>query len=187
MLLLAACAHSPPPAPEPVSSVPRGAEIHWYTLEGRDRIDLIESCLKNCPRDEQGTAVASLTTWELRWGWTRAPYDPCAVASASVDALASVALPRWEPPPDADPALVAEWGGWLARLERHEQGHVDLLHAFAESAELQLPASPCDRVEEAGSRLVAGLRAAQSDYDRLTSSGHTQGASFWTRPGVATR
>ena len=162
-----------------------GAEIHWYTLEGRDRIDLIESCLHNCPRDEQGVAVASLTTWELRWGWTRAPYDPCAVASASVDTLASVALPRWDPPPDADPALVAEWGGWLARLERHEQGHVDLVRAFADSAEVRIAGSSCDRVEAEGAALVASLHAAQIDYDRLTGSGHTQGASFWTGPVAA--
>ena len=61
----------------------------------------------------------------------------------------------------------------------------DLLRAFADSAEVRIAGSSCDRVEAEGAALVASLHAAQIDYDRLTGSGHTQGASFWTGPVAA--
>ncbi|MFN7147004.1 MAG: DUF922 domain-containing protein [Myxococcota bacterium] len=178
LFLLLACAHAPPGPAEAPPALER-AEVHWFDLEGRDRIELLESCLRDCPRDEQGVAVASLTTWQLRWGWQRAPVEPCAVASTSVDAMVSVALPRWDPPADADPALVVEWEAWHTRLRRHEQGHVDVVHAFAHDAEARIAAAGCAGVDAAGAALMAGLRQAQADYDTATASGHRQGASFW--------
>lgn len=177
--LLLACAHAPPAAHEAPPPALEDAEVHWFELQGRDRIELLESCLASCPRDERGVAVASLTTWQLRWGWQRAPYDPCSVASASVDAMVSVALPRWEAPPDADPALVAEWDAWHARLRYHEQGHVEVVHVFAHDAAARLEDAGCQGIDEAGAALTAGLRQAQADYDTATMSGHAQGASFW--------
>ncbi len=178
LLLLLACAHSPPPTPEDPALA--RAEVHWFELHGRDRIELLESCLESCPRDEQGVAVASLTTWQLRWGWQKAPYEPCAVASTSVDAMVSVALPRWEPPPEADPTLVAQWEAWHDRLRYHEQGHVDVVHAFAHDAEARLEDAGCEGIDATGAALLASLRRAQVEYDLATGSGHVQGASFWT-------
>lgn len=186
LLALLACVRPPPPDVPVAAPALVDANVHWFDLDGRDRIELLESCLSDCPRDEAGIAVASLTTWQLRWGWQRAPYEPCAVASVSVDALVSVALPRWEPPPDADPALVADWDAWHARLRHHEQGHVDVVHAFAHDAEARLAAAGCDGIDAAAAALTAGLRQAQADYDAATGSGHAQGARFWTgSDGVA--
>lgn len=181
LLLALACAHAPP-AEEPPPAIER-AEIHWFDLQGVDRIDLLESCLANCPRDESGTTVASLATWEVRWAYTRPPVEPCAVASASVDAMVSVELPRWEAPPEADPELVAEWEAWHARLRYHEQGHVDVVHAYAQDAEARLVEAGCDGVEAAGAALTEGVRRSQFDYDLATGNGHSQGASFWRTNG----
>lgn len=178
-LLLLGCAHPPPPDPPTPPPALEDAEVLWFELEGTDRIDLLESCLERCPRDDAGLPVASLTTWRLHWDWLRAPVEPCAVAGATVDVSVSVELPRWSPPAEADPALVAEWGAWHASLRRHEQGHVDVVHDFAQSAEARLADAGCEGVEEEGARLLAGVRAAQAEYDAVTVHGHTQGASFW--------
>ena len=183
MLLLLACVPPLVAASEP--PVLDEAEVHWFTLEGADRIDLLESCLDRCPTDERGVAVASLTTWQLRWNWTQAPSDPCAIADTSVDARVSVALPRWDPPPEADPALVAEWDRWHARLRYHEQGHVDVVRGFAQDAEARLAAAGCTNVVAEADALMDGLRAAQNEYDVATGSGHTQGAAFWGTQGRA--
>ena len=121
-LLLLGCARSHPVAELPVADVLPGAEVRWFALEGADRIELLESCLKDCPRDEQGVAVASLSTWQVRWSWTRGSGEPCEVASAHVHATVVVDLPRWEPPEGAAPALVAEWDAWHSALRGHEQG-----------------------------------------------------------------
>ncbi|MDP2313624.1 MAG: DUF922 domain-containing protein [Pseudomonadota bacterium] len=178
VLLLLACAH--PPTPAPVAAPPvEGAWLTWFDLEGTDRIDLLESCLERCPRDEAGVTVASLTTWRLDWSWTPRPTDTCEVAGANVDVAVTVELPRWAPPSEADPALVVEWGQWLTALERHEQGHVEVAHVFAHDAEAVIADAGCAGADAAGTRLLAGLRQAQVDYDAETASGHTQGASFW--------
>lgn len=179
-LLLLACAHRPPPdepsPPEPID----GADVAWFDLEGADRIELLESCLERCPRDDRDVAVASLTTWRVHWDWMRAAGEPCTVAGATVDVAVSVELPRWTPPPEADPALVAEWDAWHARLRYHEQGHVDVVRGFAHDAEARLVDAGCDGVEREGDGLLVRLRAAQIEYDVTTVHGHTQGASFWT-------
>jgi predicted secreted Zn-dependent protease len=94
--------------------------------------------------------------------------------------MVSVALPRWTPPADADPELVAEWAAWHGRLRWHEQGHVDVVHAFATGAEERLRAAGCAGIDAEGAAMMAGVRRAQADYDAATGSGHAQGARFWT-------
>lgn len=187
LLVLFACARpAVPSAPEAPPLALERAEVDWFALRGADRIELLEACLADCPRDERDVAVASLTTWQLRWGWQRAPYEPCTVASTTVDVRVSVALPRWEPPVEADPALVREWETWHASLRQHEQGHVDVVHVFAHDAEARLKDAGCAGIDAAGAALMAGLREAQADYDRTTEDGHGQGASFW-RGGATSR
>lgn len=168
-----------PPAPPPIE----GARVEWFDLLGVDRIDLLESCLRDCPRDEGGTAVASLTTWRVEWSWARDGDEACGVSGATVDASVTVELPRWTAPPEADPALVAEWDAWFFALRRHEQGHVDVVHTFAHDAERVIVDAGCDGADAAGARILDGLRKSQHDYDAQTSNGHSQGASFWAVAG----
>jgi predicted secreted Zn-dependent protease len=181
LLLLGCVARSPLLDVEPTPALER-ADVEWFDLEGADRIALLESCIERCPRDDDGTPVASRTSWNLHWDWMRAPVEPCEVAAATVVASVTVELPRWTPPAEADPALVTEWGTWHARLRGHEQGHVDVVHVFAHDAEARLEAAGCDGIVEEGERLVANLRAAQRDYDLATAHGHMQGAAFWDGP-----
>jgi predicted secreted Zn-dependent protease len=178
-LLLLACVHALPVAvEEPPPPVGRAA-IRWFDLEGADRVDLLESCVRNCPRDDAGTIVTSLTTWEILWTWERRPWEPCEVASVLVDPVVTVLLPRWDAPPDADPALVDEWSTYVDRLRFHEQGHVDLVYEYAGEAAQRIGSAGCDGAGDAAAALFDEVRRAQADYDATTQNGHTQGASFW--------
>lgn len=182
LLLLLACAHEPPSPPAlPVV----GAEVLWYDLTGADRIDLIESCADTCPRDEAGHPVASLTLWAVEWTWQRPPTEPCEVQNVAVAVDATVTLPRWTPPPEADPALVEEWRVYLAALAFHEQGHVDLAHSLATDAEEGVASAGCGGAHAAGRAAVARIGEAQHAYDAATDSGRRQGADFWKVGGRA--
>jgi predicted secreted Zn-dependent protease len=163
------------PAPEPIV----GAVVDWYTLEGADRVELLESCIRRCPRDDRGNLVSSVTTWRLAWQWTRSSADTCEVAGAVVDADITVRLPEWEPPDEADTGLVEEWHAWSVALRRHEQGHVDVVRSMVHDAEARVTEAGCAGADAAGNGLERAVWRAQQDYDRLTASGHAQGASFW--------
>lgn len=176
MLLLLACVHEPPEANAPEVA---GADVLWFDLKGRDRVDLIESCWENCPHDEQDRPVASLTTWAVDWTWVRRPGDPCEVLDPTVVVDVTVTLPRWDPPPDADPALADEWRTYLGALTRHEEGHVDLVHHLADGTASALRAAGCERAHAAGAAMLDHIRTAQRNYDDATGNGRTQGASFW--------
>ena len=178
VILLAACVHEPLVAEAPDID---GADLLWFDLEGRDRIDLIESCQETCPRDELDRPVASLTTWAVDWTWVRGTADTgtCAVLEPTVVVDVTVTLPRWQPPSDADPALVEEWRTYHASLRRHEEGHVDLVHALADGTSTAIQLAGCDRAHQAGAELLDDLRSAQRRYDQVTQNGRTQGASFW--------
>lgn len=182
MLLFLACAHSPDVVTPPALD---GADVAWFDLRGTDRIDLIESCARSCPRDEAGVPVASLTTWAVDWTWTRQASEPCEVVGATLDVDVDVELPRWDPPAEADPALVAEWDRYMTALRRHEQGHIDLVHAVAGTTSGALAGTPCDTADATGAGVLDALRGAQSAYDVETGNGHRQGADFWKIDGRA--
>lgn len=180
MLLLFACVRPPLPAP-PVDIA--GAEVAWHDIEGVDRIDLIESCARDCPRDEHGRAVASLTTWSLDWTWIRQPAEPCVVADVDVHLDIQVELPRWEADPSADSALTAEWERYLDALRVHEEGHVALIRGLAARLEPAVTAAGCDEARPAGMAILNEIRSANTAYDDITESGRLQGASFWRTEG----
>ena len=180
--LLLACAHEPPSPP----SLPIvGAEVLWYDLTGADRIDLIQSCADTCPRDEADRPVASLTLWAVDWTWQRPPTEPCEVRNVAVAVDTTVTLPRWSPPPEADPALVDEWRAYLTALALHEQGHVDLAHELAADSEAALTSAGCAGAHAAGREVLDRLGEAQHAYDAATDSGRRQGADFWKVGGRA--
>lgn len=174
--LLLACVHEPP-APTPVGI--DGADVSWFALQGADRIDLIEACRDDCPHDELDRPVASLTTWAVDWTWVRRPGDPCEVLDPTVVVDIEVALPRWDPPLDADPALVDEWHTYLSALTRHEEGHVAVVHTLADGTADALRAAGCEEAHGAGADILDRIRTAQREYDEVTENGRLQGASFW--------
>lgn len=187
MLLLLGCA----PAPVVPAAVAlderdtagiRGADVLWVDLAGRTRAELLLDCATHCPKEDQGLSVPSLTTWKVDWTWDRAG-EPCRVVDPTVHVDVTVALPRWRPPFDADPALVAEWRLYVQALARHEQGHVDLVYAAAGISEARLAAGGCGGARQVAREMLAELRERQAAFDSFTHHGRNQGPSFFSRGG----
>jgi len=89
-----------------------------------------------------------------------------------------VILPRWNPPADASPALVARWNEYVHRLAEHEQGHVDFVVASLPRVEAAIRAATCDTAEAAAQAALVPIRQHDVDYDAATQHGATQGARF---------
>jgi predicted secreted Zn-dependent protease len=176
LAFLFACVHE---LPAPAAPTIEGADLLWFDLDGRDRIDLIEACWHDCPHDELDRPVASLTTWAVDWTWVRRPGDPCEVLEPTVVVDVTVTMPRWQPPVDADTALVDEWRTYLGALMRHEEGHVELVHRLADTTATTLRDAGCDGARDAGAGLIEDIRVAERAYDEETANGKRQGASFW--------
>ncbi|MGK3990823.1 DUF922 domain-containing protein [Sorangium sp. So ce136] len=108
-------------------------------------------------------------------GSVRAPGRRRPGATRPLDVV--LVLPRWRPPPNAAPALVATWEAELRALVAHEEGHRDLAiaagAAVAEALETTPPAASAEALDEAMmTRAEAALAAARERaYDQATAHG----------------
>ena len=177
---LPGCVHSPP---SPSAPALVGADVLYFDLVGVDRIDLLESCTASCPRDDADNAVTSITAWAVDWQWVRRPTEPCAIDAVDAHIDVTVALPRWDPPPEADPALVAEWSRYLVALTEHEEGHVKLVQHLADGSDETIQAAGCADAHAVTGAILGQIRQEERDYDTVTENGRKQGASFWGLEG----
>ena len=171
---LLACALSPGALPAPAAAVmPEipGAVVRWYELRGADEVALLEDCLRACPRDEAGRPVSALTAWTLRWTHLSGSAETCAVRDLDVEAVVTVALPRWDGA-GATPALRAQWDAWLVDLLAHEAGHLRVAEAWAGVARTRLRGATCAEADAVMAQANVDLRAAQAAYDAETHDGH---------------
>lgn len=175
-LVLVACT----PAPSPTDALAiEGAELIRYSLEGRDERELAISCGLRCPTLDGGMKSRGQTEWTLRWTWQQVPGgDGCQVVDVQKEQRIAVWLPEWQPPPDADMALVARWPAYLDALAAHERAHVALVLAAGEGSEERLRAAGCDQAEALSRRWIQDLEAAQRALDRQTGHGHEGGANL---------
>jgi len=181
--MLLACAGRPAPvavAPSVVTAdvVLPGATLRWYELRGADEVALLEDCLRACPRDEAGRPVSALTSWTLRWTHQSGSGETCAVSNPEVEALVTVALPRWDGV-GATSTLRAQWDAWLAALLAHEAGHVRVAEAWVGVARTRLREAGCADADAVMVQANADMRAAQAAYDAETHDGHVDGTCPW--------
>lgn len=155
-----------------------------YLLRGRTAADLVADLEQRRPRDERFTGW---TRWKMKWRFEpNLSGGTCAVAVVDVDLELTTVLPAWEPPVDADPALVAAWDGYLRALEAHEAVHGALARSAADRVHQALSALPgqddCDRMRDlvnlTGQSEVQRLRLENSAFDTHTEHGASQGAIF---------
>jgi len=186
---LAACAGSaaPGPRPEPGGANPpaaANATYAYYDVTGTTVAELRTAMRQLGPPEGFGR-----TRWDLSW---TARWQPvaggCRVTSAVVTLRSEVRLPRWEPGPDADAALVAQWRTFMENLRVHEHGHLEIAVAAVHEAERtlwRLEAPSCRIMQgaanQAAERVLATFRARDRAYDTRTRHGFTQGAA-WPLP-----
>jgi predicted secreted Zn-dependent protease len=185
--VVCACAAAHPENPA-LDEFPAGVigstEVTYYDIHGRTAAELVAEMRKLGPKTT-GTTYFGETQSPMHWTWkTRNSGVNCQLSNIQVIVRSEITLPRWTPPPDTVPGLVAQWKEFLAALEAHEIGHKNISGRAAREilSKLQAMSSPCSLVDAETRRLTDGIvsasRSEQAKYDGDTRHGLTQGAVF---------
>lgn len=184
-LLIAGCAANPPmPGANPIR-LPPGISYHEhlesYQVTGTDRASIGEG-IRALPIN--GQRFAGSYKWNMAWRYqTHARNAICYMSQATVAIDATITLPQWSAPHDANPALVDDWNRYTSALTTHETGHRELVLAGAkrmQRALLDVSPQPCGSMQTAAKRAAQAqmeeIRNEDVQYDRTTRHGATQGA-----------
>lgn len=84
-------------------------------------------------------------------------------------------LPDWSPSAEVGPKARAEWARWRQALERHEQGHIELVHRYFDGLAERLLGKAPRAVRSLFNRARAALARASREYDAATDHGRRTG------------
>lgn len=160
----------------------------FYDVEGSNALELHLSMRRNGPL-ANGRRVFGLARSNVRWNarW-RNLGGRCTVTALDVRLDAEIRLPRWRPPPEASPELVAYWNRFVRALAEHEAGHIawDADAARELRNRLRRQSAPtCSLLDRQlsleANRIIADYRERNRRYQQTTRGGGTQGA-VWPPP-----
>lgn len=110
--------------------VPHGVELdlrdETYLVYGSTTAELRESIEQNNP----GRGGAGWSQWSFAWEWD---YDQkgragtCALGEVRVEVEVVHVLPSWDPPQEADSALVQDWDRFFNELRAFHYGYRDVV------------------------------------------------------------
>jgi predicted secreted Zn-dependent protease len=104
------------------------------------------------------------------------------VDSADITVTLRITLPRWPGYSAAPAPEQAAWDSFCAALQRHEQGHVDLVHAQYDGMDATLVGQTAAAADQAWKDAAAALQAATAAYDVQTNHGLSQGTVIMLPP-----
>ena len=116
--------------------------------------------------------------------WPHMSYTTTAglVDNADITVTLRITLPRW-PGYSAAPAPdQAAWDSFMGALQRHEQGHVDLVHAQYDGMDATLVGQTATAADQAWQEAATALQAATTAYDTQTNHGLSQGTIITLPP-----
>ncbi|HKZ91713.1 MAG TPA: DUF922 domain-containing protein, partial [Candidatus Limnocylindrales bacterium] len=162
-------------------NLPYSLTERFYPVRG-------ESIAELAPQTNQARdGWAAYASWKTDWrsSWQDAGTS-CDVTSGLTVLWASITYPKWHPPPDAAPRVVAQWQRFIKNLTTHELGHVTIAlqgaDAIDELFDKGFSAPTCDIVEdtanEAAMRVHERYKRLNDRYDRETDHGVTQGTTL---------
>jgi predicted secreted Zn-dependent protease len=193
-LLSAACASAKrnPVLDKYPTGISGRTSVFYYDAHGRTAAELRADMGKLGPKLD-GTTFVGETRSPMRWTWRTESTGAgsCSIRDVSVFVNAQITLPRWTPPADAEPSLLAEWNRFLGALETHEGGHKDI-SAKAGTAiidRLRGLSAVCSmlgtRANDLARDIVERASAEQRAYDATTRHGLTQGTAFGPGRSIA--
>ena len=160
-------------------------DIEYLDVTGNSKRELIEALDRLSVPDATGKRFYGHTHWELRWNYNVASEGAeCRVTTVTATLDMTMSLPRWDPPRNADPALVHTWNAFVAGLREHEEGHRDIALDAAQEITNRIeaipPAANCEKLKRTvgirANSLLDEYREKGRRYDRMTDHGRTQGA-----------
>jgi len=186
-LLLAACASAKrnPVLDKYPPGVSGHTSVFYYDVHGRTVAELHADIRRLGPKID-GNSFVGETRSPMRWSWRLESTGGggCSIREVSVVMNAQITLPRWTPPADTQPGLVAEWNRFLTALEVHEAGHKDISAKAGKAIidRVRGMSAPCPMISSRASELARAIvnRAHEEQrlYDVTTRHGLTQGTAF---------
>ena len=157
----------PPPAAAPapfptlapfVPAVPADVRVAFYDVEGSDTASL----LKALRAREPGPAES---TWQLAYEYrARRVRGGCAVGPVTTRLELGMTLPRWSPPQDAAPELLARWERYVNALLSRENARLERARELERALKPALGAMPaaadCAALDAAVKERYAALEGA---------------------------
>lgn len=155
-----------------------GTTITYYEIDG-DSEDVLRDQLNHlAPVGLDGYPGDAVTNWYIRWNWPGYGTADCDLSQATASYEIEVVFPRWTPPQDASPELVAKWNAYVHALAEHEQGHVDYVVVHYLDVLEAIQGAGCLTADGAAQAALEPIRQHDRDYDAETDHGATQGARF---------
>jgi len=159
--------------------------VEYVDVTGHSKRELIEALDRLSVADGNGKRFYGHTHWELRWNFNVASEGAeCRVTTVTAQLDVTMSVPRWDPPRNADPALVRTWNAFVAGLHEHEEGHRDIAVAAVQEITRRIeaipPAANCSKLKRTvgirANSLLDEYREKGRRYDKTTDHGRTQGA-----------
>lgn len=153
-------------------------DITYYDVSGDNVTALRAQLDRLSPADGSGARYDAYTTWHIAWSWPVTADGTCRLRAATVSVGITLRLPRWLPPAGAPAWLVHDWQRYVAALQTHEQGHLDLVERSAPSVLAAIQGASCATAGAAAHAVSARIQQLNDAYDAATDHGATQGARF---------
>ena len=159
--------------------------LERYDVAGGTAAELRASIQQNGPIGEDGKRHDAMTSWSSAWRYrpTRTQAG-CAAAALETRVEIVVTLPRWSTR-QVGTYLSELWDRYIAALDRHEQGHVDLAQravATVHQRLSRLTAPTCPQLDElinsTGRAMLAEMEKEQAEFDRATKHGSADGVQL---------
>lgn len=186
-LLALACASAPrnPVLDKYPAGIDGRTTVLYYDVRGSTYAELRADMRAKGPKLD-GTSFVGETRSPMGWRWKTESMGgmSCRIREVSVAVNARITLPRWTPPADTEPGLVAEWHRFLTALEVHEAGHKDISAKAGKEIIDQVRglsgicAQINTRANDIARSIVERSSREQIAYDATTRHGITQGTSF---------
>jgi len=156
------------------------AQIVYYDITGSTENELRKSMDMLRPKDPfwDFRPVDAYTAWHISWNWPGYGTDTCDLTAAVISYEIKVTIPRWTPPANASPNLIAKWEKYIQILELHEKGHVNNVVNNFPNVQTAIRNATCATADVAGSKALLEISRLDSTYDNETQHGATQGAIF---------
>lgn len=156
----------------------------YYDLKG----DTAKSLLRQIKAERGANGFHARTKWFVIWHYRReSASDECLITDVQIEVDIEYLMPRWlDRGKSHNEHLVDIWDRYEQALQLHEHGHGDIAidaGREVEAALLQmLPRHDCDQLSSDADTLAKKIidQHHRRDllYDRITSHGATQGATF---------
>lgn len=155
-------------------------QIVYYDVQGSTAEGLRASMNESRPRDphDDNHPVDSYTDWYVSWNWPGYGTATCDLSAAVLTYHINIIMPRWDPPDNASPELIAKWKIYLQNLLIHEKGHVDNVVNNYLNIQTAIQSGTCLTAEMEAQKALETLRKFDADYDSATKHGEAQGAVF---------